>query len=180
MSRAAAAGQGVSGAGRAVGGDRNKSQSLVWLWGYNRGETMPNDYTLTDAQRRWADKRRRQGASTKEQAALLKAQQGRCKLSGVLLRLDPGDGAPQRGGLGCHPLYPAVDHKDPGNPHGGYQIICYALNDLKGHMPVECFEALCKTRAWKELMQRWRVQAEKNSNDREVFRLLIRPNAVPK
>jgi hypothetical protein len=141
---------------------------------------MPNQYTLTDDQDRWAHKRRRQGVSTKDQTALLIEQKGRCKLSDVLLVFVPDDGTPQKGGLGCHPLYPAVDHRDPGNPKGGYQIVCYALNDLKGHMPTECFEALCETPAWKNLMRRWKAQADKNSDDREAFRLLIRPNAAPK
>ena len=140
---------------------------------------MPNDYTLTDAQTRWAYKRRRQGASKEGQAALVIAQKGRCKLSNVLLRFDPNDGTPEKGGLGCHPLYPAVDHVDPGNPDRP-QILCYALNDLKGHMPTECFEALCETAAWKELMEKWNAQADLNPHDREKFKQLIRPNAVPK
>ncbi len=32
---------------------------------------------------------------------------------------------PEKGGRGCHPLSPAVDHKDPGNQRGDFQIVCY-------------------------------------------------------
>jgi hypothetical protein len=93
---------------------------------------------------------------------------------------DVAEGTPETGGRGCHPLYPAVDHIDPGNPHGGHQIVCYALNDLKGHLPFDCFEALKLTEAWKKLMAQWREQAANNRTDREAFRRLLRPNAKPK
>ncbi len=93
---------------------------------------------------------------------------------------DVAEGTPQTGGRGCHPLYPAVDHKDPGNPHGGHQIVCYALNDLKGHLPPDCFCALQRTKAWKRLMTCWRKQAAKDHTDRDAFRRLLRPNAVTK
>lgn len=93
---------------------------------------------------------------------------------------DPKKGTPVKGGEGCHPLYPAVDHIDPGNPAGGYQIVCYALNDLKGHLPYDCFKALQSTDAWKKLMKMWVDQAEHDNKDREAFRRLLRPNAAPK
>ena len=127
----------------------------------------------------WASKPH-QGASPSEQRRLLRDQRGRCALSGVELLFDVKDRTPQKGGLGCHPLSPAIDHKDPGNPHGGYQIVSYALNDLKGHLPADCFEALCETEAWQKLMQDWKAQAEKDTTDREAFRRLLRPNALPK
>ena len=76
-------------------------------------------------------------------------------------------------------MSPAVDHIDPGNRNGGFQIICYALNDLKGHMPTGCFNALTRTDEWKELMQMWKIQAEVDPHDREAFKRLLRPNATP-
>ena len=75
-----------------------------------------------------------------------------------------------------HPLYPAVDHRECGNPERGYDIVCYALNDVKGHMPFECFEALKRTMAWKAFMQRWRKQAQTDPQNREALRALIFPN----
>ena len=89
-------------------------------------------------------------------------------------------GTPQKGGLGVHPLYPAVDHIECGTVKRGYQIVCYSLNDVKGHMPFDCFEALTNTGPWKELMQRWKSLAENDPNNREAFRKLIFPNANPK
>ena len=138
-----------------------------------------SDFMLTDLQEQWARKRRRQGLGTKRLRELLMKQRGRCALSDVELRFDIGDRVPQKSGLGCHPLSPAVDHIDPGNPDGGLQIICYALNDLKGHMPSDCFIALTHTEPWKNLMNRWREQAERNAQDRAAFKRLIRPNAKP-
>ena len=90
---------------------------------------------------------------------------------------DVEEGTPVKGGKGCHPLYPAVDHIDPKNPDGGHQIVCYALNDLKGHLPLECFNALKATKAWKTLMKQWRKQAKKDRTAREAFKRLLRPNA---
>jgi len=130
---------------------------------------------LTDEQKRWASKKR-QGVSAKKLRELLISQKGRCALSGVKMIFDSNEGTPISGGRGSHPLYPAVDHIDPGNSAGGYQIVCYALNDLKGHLPYDCFEALRSTDAWKKLMEAWAEQAKK-SKDREAFRRLLRPNA---
>ena len=111
---------------------------------------------------------------------LLTRQEGRCALSGVEMIFDNAEGTPVSGGKGCHPLYPAVDHMDPGNPKGGHQIVCYALNDLKGHLPPDCFKALSETTAWQSLMEQWRRQAQKDKTDREAFMRLLRPNARPK
>jgi hypothetical protein len=133
---------------------------------------------LTEEQKKWASKRR-QGAPAKILGELLIKQEGRCVLSKVKMIFDNIEGTPVAGGRGCHPLYPAVDHKDPGNPEGGYQIVCYALNDLKGHLPPDCFKALTETDAWKNLMQKWAEQAKKDNMDREAFRRLLRPNATP-
>jgi hypothetical protein len=131
---------------------------------------------LTEKQKMWS-KKRRQGASSKMLEEILIKQKGKCALSDADLVFDVTEGTPQKGGNGCHPCYPAVDHIDPGNPNGGYQIVCYALNDLKGHLPTDCFKALIKTKAWKTLMKSWRKQAKTNIADREAFKKLIRPNA---
>ena len=136
-------------------------------------------WSLTPEQKRWASKRR-QRVSPSMLKEILLAQRGRCGLSGVLMIFDVREGTPERDGQGCHPLYPAVDHIDPGNRSGGFQIVCYALNDLKGHLPLDCFNALVETDAWKRLMKRWAEQAALNSNDRASFKRLLRPNATVK
>lgn len=135
---------------------------------------------LTEKQKKWASKKK-QGASPERLRSLIIDQKGYCKLSGVEMIFDKRQGTPVSGGKGSHPLYATVDHKDPGNPAGGYQIVCYALNDLKGHLPPDCFKALTKTNAWKKLMQMWVKQARGiGRNDEEAFRKLLRPNAAPK
>lgn len=139
-------------------------------------DMMQQTYQLSEIQINWAYRRHRQGLSRERQANLLVRQKGVCKLSGVELTFNLEDGTPQARGLGCHPLYPAVDHIVPGNPDGGHQIICYALNDLKGHMPPDCFNALKRTNAWLGLMKSWVAQAQRNPHDRNAFKQLIRPN----
>ncbi len=134
---------------------------------------------LTEDQKKWAAKRK-QGASPKTLRDLLIKQKGMCALSGVDMIFDKKEGTPVSGGRGCHPLYAAIDHIDPGNHAGGYQIVCYALNDLKGHLPPDCFKALSETDAWQKLMDLWRTQARKDSKDREAFRKILRPNATSK
>ena len=133
------------------------------------------EYELTEEQEKWASKGR-QGVPKTKLRNLLIQQEGRCALSQVEMLFDVEEGTPVSGGRGCHPLYPAVDHKDPGNSGGDYQIVCYALNDLKGHLPVDCFNALAGTVAWKALMEYWRRQASVDKADREAFKRLLRPN----
>jgi hypothetical protein len=75
---------------------------------------------------------------------------------------------------GCHPLYAAVDHVSPGNEEYGYQIVCYDLNDLKGHLPNKVFMELQNTSAWKDLMQQWKSQAENAPMDIVAFKALLK------
>jgi hypothetical protein len=103
-------------------------------------------------------------------------QKGKCALSRASLLFDKSQGTPQKGGDGVHPLYPAVDHKECGNVERGHQIVCYALNDVKGHVPFEYFESLKRTKAWRRLMKQWRSLADEGSRDRKAFRRLIFPN----
>ena len=134
---------------------------------------------LKPEQERWVARRRQGVAPTLLRSTLIK-QRGKCALSGVEMLFDIAEGTPQTGGRGCHPMYPAVDHIDPGNHTGGHQIVCYALNDLKGHLPLDCFDALKATAAWKALMANWQEQVARNRNDRSAFMRLLRPNAKPK
>jgi len=133
-------------------------------------------FELSTAAKAWASKRR-QGRSRRELTELLCKQEERCALSGACLLFDRQLGTPQKGGLGVHPLYPAVDHVECRTGEHGYQIICYALNDVKGHIPFDCFEALKRTEPWQALMSRWKSLAEIDPANREAFRMLIFPNA---
>lgn len=134
------------------------------------------EFRLTLLQERWLSKPH-QHVPRSVLRKLLIEQKGLCALSQAPLIFDLNERTPQKGGRGCHPLSPAVDHKDPGNPDGGVQIICYDLNDLKGHLPVDLFDDLCSTESWKKLMLKWREQAEIDPSDREAFKRLLRPNA---
>ena len=130
---------------------------------------------LSAPARAWAA-RRRQGLSRTQLIHLLIDQEERCALSGapLLFRQDAA-GTPQKDGLGVHPLSPAVDHIECGTGERGYQIVCYALNDVKGHIPFDCFEALARTEPWMDLMRRWSSQAASDPLNREAFRKLIFP-----
>jgi hypothetical protein len=119
-------------------------------------------YELSKLEKDWASKGR-QGLSPMELRDLLIKQEGRCALSRVPLNFEKKLGTPKACGLGCHPLYPAVDHIQCGTPKGRHQIVCYTLNDVKGHLPLECFKALKSTKAWKRFMEAWKSQAEKDS-----------------
>ena len=138
-----------------------------------------DEFKLTPSQQRWASKKR-QGIRASLLRQILIDQKGLCALSKVALIFDVSERTPQKGGRGCHLLSPAVDHIDPGNPDGGIQIVCYALNDLKGHLPLECFEVLCVSKPWKKLMIMWKEQAEKDPKDRDALMRVLRPNAKPR
>jgi hypothetical protein len=124
---------------------------------------------------KWAS-RGRQGLSLTQLRDLLRKQNYRCNLSGAPLIFDKELGTPQKGGPGVHPLYPTVDHIECGTAKRDHQIVCYALNDVKGHLPYECFEALRSTAPWNKLMKRWCSLAESDPHNRDAFTELIFPN----
>jgi hypothetical protein len=136
-----------------------------------------NGFTLTDQHRRWARARQRQyGGSSSDYLNLISAQRGKCAFSSVPLIFDSAHGGGfTRGGAGCHPLYAALDHSAPGTHVHGLQIVSYALNDLKGHLPLDCFRDLIKTPSWRRLMSAWRRQERLDVTDRTAFRALLRP-----
>lgn len=129
--------------------------------------------TLTPDQKRWA-RRGRQGLSAQQCRNLIVSQSGKCALSGVGMRFDSDSGTSVSRGAGCHPLYAALDHVSPGRSDHGHQIICYDLNDLKACLPPVLFDALRRTPEWKVFMQAWRDQAEKDQNNRQAFKALIK------
>lgn len=128
---------------------------------------------LTDAQKAWA-KRRKQGLNPSDLHRLIIKQRGRCALSGALMIFDKVYGNPNINKKGCHPLYAAIDHVSPGNSEYGHQLVCYDLNDLKGHLPRKVFIELQETPAWKNLMHQWRSQSENNPMDIAAFKALLK------
>lgn len=138
-------------------------------------EPTATPYQLSPLGRKWASKRRQNVSPTKLKE-MLNQQGERCALSGAPLLFDKEEGTPHKGGKGVHPLYPAVDHIECDNVERGCQVVCFALNDVKGHLPFDCFEVLKRIAEWRDFMERWREQAEKNPHDRQAFRRLIFPN----
>ncbi|MFA5438851.1 hypothetical protein, partial [Dehalococcoides sp.] len=133
---------------------------------------MNKSYVLSDVQKVWA-KRGKQGLNSSELQRLIIKQRGRCALSGALMIFDKACGNPNTNRQGCHPLYAAVDHVYPGRENG-HQLVCYDLNDLKGHLPYKVFVELQNTSAWKKLMQQWRSQSENNPMDITAFKALLK------
>ncbi len=129
---------------------------------------------FTDDHKRWAKNRRRlYGRTQQYYLDIIARQNGCCALSRVSLKFDAISGTPIGGGVGCHPLYAALDHTAPGSDREGHQIVSYALNDLKGHLPYECFLALKQSQAWQKLMTAWQEQAAEDADDREAFYSLL-------
>lgn len=139
---------------------------------------MPDDnYEISAEQILWA-KKTKQGCRSVLLRQIVLQQRGLCAFSGVEMLFDKSLRTPGVGrGKGCHPLTPALDHIDPSNPDGGFQIVCYALNDLKGHLRTELFNVLLVSDSWAKMMQEWRSQAEKDKHDIDAFRRILRPNA---
>jgi hypothetical protein len=136
-------------------------------------EELTNSYSLSDIQKVWAKKGKQRLGSSELQKLIIK-QRGRCALSGALMIFDKACGNPNINKKGCHPLYAAVDHVSPGNTKHGHQLVCYDLNDLKGHLPQKVFTELQKTSAWKDLMQQWRSQSENDPTDIAAFKALLK------
>jgi len=130
--------------------------------------------TLTQQELEWAKRAKRKSrqypVDRKTIEAILVRQNGRCYLSRAKLIFDKSLGTPSRG-RGCHPLYASLDHITPGGTE--VQVVCYALNDLKGHLPRDVFDELKNQPSWKRLMRRWRGLAKRNSS-RADFKKLLR------
>jgi hypothetical protein len=136
-------------------------------------------FLITTDHHRWAKSAaRKYGYGKSYWLELIERQQGRCCLSGVQLLFDTASGTAVAGGEGVHPLYAAVDHRSPGCDDLGHQIVSYDLNDLKGHLPAACFKDLCATPSWRELMAKWRAQAEKGTENREAFCAIRRGKSI--
>lgn len=133
---------------------------------------------LTKEQIKWAKnasrRYRKYGKGIEYWRNLIIKQNAKCNLSGVDLIFKKEDGTSKKGGEGCHPLYAAVDHVKPGDGETDFQIICYDLNDLKGHLPFNLFNALRKTKEWFNFINDWNKLADEKPLDREAFKRLIR------
>jgi hypothetical protein len=134
---------------------------------------MNDDYELSQEQTEWTGRRRHSLSPSKLQE-LIKKQKGLCALSGAKMLFEKEYGSPNVNINGCHPLYAAIDHISPSNSTYGYQIVCYDLNDLKGHLSYKIFKELVLTEVWKQLMEAWRLLAEKNPMEVEAFKEAVK------
>ena len=135
------------------------------------------NFQLTSDHHRWAgttQRRRKYRRPKSYWLELIAHQRGRCAFSGAPLLFQSAAGTPVTGGQSQHPIYAVVDHRSPGTDELGYQVVSNDLNDLKGHLNPRLFNALRKTKAWKELMRRWREQALNDPNDRKAFWVIRR------
>jgi hypothetical protein len=134
-------------------------------------------FELTPDHQRWASapvRTSRYRHPKKYWLELIAKQRGLCAFSRAPLLFSSADGTPVKGGQSQHPIYAVVDHRSPGSDSLGHQIVSNDLNDLKGHLNPELFDALRRTKEWKRLMRRWRAQAVNNPRDREAFRAIRR------
>ncbi|MCL0063809.1 hypothetical protein M1N83_01180 [Dehalococcoidia bacterium] len=132
-------------------------------------------FDFTRDHHKWAERAQgKYGQSKNDWLDLIAKQEGRCAISGVMLRFDADSGTAREGGPGVHPIYASVDRRSPGSDKHGYQIVCYDLNDLKAALPHDCFEELRDCASWKKLMERWRKQAEIDSDNRDAFKKIRR------
>jgi hypothetical protein len=132
-------------------------------------------FVLNAEQRRWARNRAKAyRLKTSYVEGLIRQQRGCCAWSGVELIFDASSGTSVRGGVGPHPRFAALDHSSPGSDQAGHQIVCFDLNDAKGHLPFSCFEELRQCPSWHALMGKWFRQATVDPNDRFGFRSILR------
>lgn len=129
-------------------------------------------YELTPEQVIWARKRKH-GLTPSRLKELIRSQRGRCALSGAQMIFDKGHGNPNINPSGCHPLYAAIDHISPTNDSYGHQIVCYDLNDLKGHLPFKIFKELQLTAAWRKFIIEWCLLSEKDPMNTDAFKKLL-------
>jgi hypothetical protein len=141
-------------------------------------DTKPQRLSLPTDQEAWVVRHGgRYGIRRHELRERISQTRGRCEWSNAPLYFEASEfGTAKESGVGCHPLYAAIDHSAPGMIEHGFQIVSYALNDIKGHLPLSCFAALKRTHAWKEFMKKWHHQSSINPQDRTAFTLLRRPN----
>ncbi len=139
---------------------------------------MSESFQITKNHERWAERahRRRRKKSVQFWTELIKKQDGKCALTRAPLFFDRRSGTPQKGRLGCHPLYAAVDHITPRREDLGFQILCYDINDLKGHLPPPLFNALTQTKEWKRFSRTWKKLAG-SFRDRRTLKKLIKAGA---
>lgn len=130
---------------------------------------------LTKDQERWCKtKARRYKGGAGRFRDLLKDGEVKCALSNVSVLFDSNSGTAKKG-RGVHACYATIDHISPGTENEGLQVVCYALNDLKGHLPHDCFIALTDTDAWKGLMEKWQKQTLKEPLDSKAFYQILKP-----
>jgi hypothetical protein len=125
-------------------------------------------YKLTDDQEQWAEKRK-QNLSPDILRELIKRQKGKCKLTNTEMLFNKANHGTAGNGIGVHPLYATVDHIDPKNKGKmnlnieDVQLLCYAINDMKGHMPFRLFNVILKEqKEWNKFKTKWQKITKRN------------------
>lgn len=127
-------------------------------------------FRIDETHEEWAARAsKRYGGGKKKYLDFIVRQEGLCDFSGAKLIFDKRYCQLGKKEKGCHPLYAAIDHSAPGTTDQGFSVVCYALNDIKGHLPYDCFRALEGTRAWQEFMKAWKVEADNCLRDLNAF-----------
>lgn len=123
-------------------------------------------YKLSKEQEDWASKSK-QYIRPKDLRTLIVNQKGRCNLTNVKMLFNKATYGTPGGGKGVHPLYASVDHINPKSkgkrsPNiGDVQLLCYAINDMKGHMPFLLFNVILdEEKEWNKFKTKW--QRKKN------------------
>jgi hypothetical protein len=106
--------------------------------------------------------------------SLITQQAGVCAFSGVVMFFDRLSGTPVTGGVGQHPLYATLEHCSPGCDDEGHEIVCSDLNDVKAHLPSDCFAELRLTGSWKARMARWKNVAATSPADRAALKAILK------
>lgn len=105
----------------------------------------------------------------------IKTKKGKCALTDVELVFDKQEGTPKKG-KGCHALYASVDHIIPNGDNSleNLQLVCYAINDLKGHMPNKLFSVIKNSDEWKEFKDGWQELAKSETSESKDFYKFIK------
>jgi 5-methylcytosine-specific restriction endonuclease McrA len=133
-------------------------------------------YKLDKEQTKWAS-RCKQGISPQMLRTLIVNQKGKCKLTNTKMLFNKTKHGTAEPGKGVHPLYAAIDHihpKDKGKRKPemkDIQLLCYAINDMKGHIPPRLFDLITGDNTeWKQFKRKWNRIRPRNA--KSYYRLI--------
>jgi hypothetical protein len=116
-------------------------------------------------------KKTKQGVKPELLKQLIENQKGKCKLTGVDLEFDKSKLYEEENKGHCNPIYAVVDHISPSDKGtridsiDEVQILCFAINDMKGNIPKKLFETLIKTNEWEKFVGDWKDCVSENKDN---------------